>query len=340
MKAGCVNSFLSVLLLAIANCCVAQKDSLVLKNKNLIVGEIKSLDKGVLTIETSYSDKDFQLEWSGVKEIYTLTSFLQIHQSGRRINSSLRSIAGTDSVRLIDVGVELYVPIQQIVYLKAFKSKFWSRVDASIDVGLNFTKANNMRQYNMNTRLGYTADKWQLTTTYSDNRSRQDSTSETKRTEANIDYKFFLQHNWFLSASINFLNNTEQALALRTTGKLGAGKFLVRTNRKYWGVAAGFTINNEKFSNDKESQNSPEVYASTELNLFDLKDLNLLGNLFIYKSLKDAQRWRSDIKLDIKYDLPLDFYIKPGFTLNYDNRPAIEGNEIDYVVTFSIGWEL
>ena len=33
----------------------AQKDSLVLKNGNIIVGEIKSLDKGVLTIETDYS---------------------------------------------------------------------------------------------------------------------------------------------------------------------------------------------------------------------------------------------------------------------------------------------
>jgi len=48
----------------------AQKDSLILKNKDVIVGEIKSLDKGVITIETDYSKTDFTIEWSGIKEIY------------------------------------------------------------------------------------------------------------------------------------------------------------------------------------------------------------------------------------------------------------------------------
>jgi hypothetical protein len=340
MKRIIIESICCLSACLVSHLCLAQKDSLVLKNRNVIVGEVKSLDKGVLIIETSYSDKDFQVEWSGIKEIYTVNSFLQIHQSGRRANSPLQSVPGTDSVKLLDDGAAFYVRMQEIVYLKELKSKFWSRMDASIDVGINFTRANNLRQYNMNTRVGYTANKWQLTATYADNRSRQDSISATKRTEANFDYKYFLQHNWFLATSINFLHNTEQALKLRTTGKLGAGKFLVRTNRQYWGVGTGVSINNESFSNEKEAQNSPEWYVTSELNLFDLKNLNLLGNIFIYKSLTDAKRWRSDIKLDIKYDLPFDFYIKPGFTLNYDNRPAIEGNEIDYVFTFSIGWEL
>ena len=40
---------------------IAQSDSIVFKNGNIIVGEIKSMDKGVLTIETSYSDKDFAI---------------------------------------------------------------------------------------------------------------------------------------------------------------------------------------------------------------------------------------------------------------------------------------
>ena len=41
----------------------AQHDSLILKNANTIVGEIKSLDKGVLMIETDYSKSDFSVEW-------------------------------------------------------------------------------------------------------------------------------------------------------------------------------------------------------------------------------------------------------------------------------------
>ena len=48
----------------------AQHDSLILKTGDVIVGEIKSLDKGVVTIETDYSKSDFTIEWSGIKEIY------------------------------------------------------------------------------------------------------------------------------------------------------------------------------------------------------------------------------------------------------------------------------
>ena len=57
---------------------------------------------------------------------------------------------------------------------------------------------------------------------YDDTRSSQDSVAETKRTEGGIAGKYFLQKDWYLAASLNFLSNTEQALNLRTTGKLGS----------------------------------------------------------------------------------------------------------------------
>jgi len=60
-------------------------------------------------------------------------------------------------------------------------------------------------------------------------------------------------------------------------------------------------------------------------------DLSLPGNLFIYPSFTESGRWRTDFKIDSKYELPLDFYISMGLTLNYDNRPAVAGKETDYV---------
>ena len=50
-----------VLFIIVAHPVFSQRDSLILKNKDVIVGEIKSLDKGVLTIETGYSKSDLQL---------------------------------------------------------------------------------------------------------------------------------------------------------------------------------------------------------------------------------------------------------------------------------------
>src|SRR4051794_6276378 len=80
----------------------AQKDSLILSNGNVIVGEIKSLDKGVLTIETAYSKSDFTIEWSGVKEIYSSTSFLVTLKDGQRINGKVQSSDGGKKVIITD----------------------------------------------------------------------------------------------------------------------------------------------------------------------------------------------------------------------------------------------
>src|SRR5262245_31780504 len=51
-------------------------DSIILKNGDVIVGEIKSMDKGVLTIETDYSKSDITIKWSGIKEIYSTSHFM------------------------------------------------------------------------------------------------------------------------------------------------------------------------------------------------------------------------------------------------------------------------
>jgi hypothetical protein len=82
------------------------------------------------------------------------------------------------------------------------------------------------------------------------------------------------------------------------------------------------------------------VYGGTEINLFDTGDLSLLSSLYVYPSLTETGRFRSDCKLDTKYEFVNDFYVKFNITLNYDNKPAIVGNETDYVYGISFGWEL
>ena len=143
-----------------------------------------------------------------------------------------------------------------------------------------------------------------------------------------------------LAASLNFLSNTEQALQLRSIGKLGGGKFLIHTNKTYWTLGAGVSFNNERFTNEVADQNSVEGYGGMELNMFDVGDLNLLGSLFVYPSFTESGRWRSDFRFDAKYDLFWELYVKTGLTLNYDNQPAVEGSDLDYILSFGFGWEL
>ncbi|MCD4731861.1 MAG: hypothetical protein K8R74_14740, partial [Bacteroidales bacterium] len=68
--------FILVVLTLFAPPISAQTDSLVFYNGNYLVGEVKTMNRGVITVETDYSDADFKIEWGKIKEIYTVTYFL------------------------------------------------------------------------------------------------------------------------------------------------------------------------------------------------------------------------------------------------------------------------
>jgi len=318
----------------------AQKDSLILSNKDVMVGEIKSMDKGVLYIETPYSKNDFNVKWVEIEELYSTTRFLITLQDGRRINGNLHSTGEGKLLLLDEDGQTTEVAMDDLVDLIGLKAEFWSRVDANIDLGFSFTKANHLRQGTMSIGAGYLGDTWSTDLYFNLFRSAQDSITATRRNEAGVNYKYYLQHDWYLMLDGNYLSNTEQALAARYTGKVGAGKFLVHSNQSYWGAGGGLSINIENFTNETNSRSSAEAYVGSELNMFDTGDLSLISNIYVYPSLTEAGRIRSDFKVDTKYEFAQDFYLKFNLTLNYDNRPAIAGNETDYVYGISLGWEL
>jgi hypothetical protein len=317
-----------------------QKDSLVFSNGDIMVGEIKSMDKGVMTLETPYSKNDFTIKWIEVKEIYSKTRFIITLANGRRMNSILTTKKPGELVIENESGDLEEIHFLDLVFLMKVESKFWSRVNASVDIGLSVSKANHLNQFNGSATLGYLTDTWGFDAFGKLSSSAQDSIASTIRKEAGLNFRYFLEKDWYILPEGNYLSNTEQALKARITAKLGVGRYLSHSNRSYWGFVGGLSFNNETFTNETEMRSSAEAYAGTEINLFDIGDLSMLSNIYVYPSLTERGRIRSDSKLDLKYEFANDFYFKLNVTYNYDNRPAIQGNESDYVFGFSIGWEL
>ena len=306
-----------------------------------MIGEAKTMDRNVLTFKTKYSDTDFKIEWDGVAEIYTDTYFLITLTDGSRYNGTLKSVESGKISIITDEGQEVLTPHNEIVWLDDKDKGFWSQLYFSIDIGVDLTKANNLTQFSAGTTLGYVAERWSIDSHFNRMTSTQDNVDDIKRTDGGIGYKYFLPRDWYPLISFDALSNTEQNLDLRTSWRFGMGKFVIHTNSAYWGFSLGTNNNNEKFSNETESQNSWEAFMGTELNLFNIGDLSLSTKFIAFPSLTDQGRWRADFNFDVKYEMPFDddFYIKLSTTVNYDNNPAEEGTETDYVFHTGFGWE-
>ncbi len=321
----------------------AQKsDSLTVKNGDKLIGEIKEMNKGVLIMETDYSDSDFKITWKDIITVNSSQNYLITLTDGTRVNSDLITKPGDSAQVTLNVnGEEVLYKITDIVYLKAVKDSFISRLDASLSLGFNFTKSNALKQFTVRSDFAYTGSKWGFTGGYNSVLSSQDSVADTKRTDANIGAKYFLRNDWYAMLSADFLSNDEQKLKLRSTTRAGMGKYLIHSNRTYLTTGGGLAWNNERYTTpDQSDKNSLEAFAGIGYNMFDFDDISLNTNLVAYPSLTEGGRLRADFSLDLKYDLPLDFFIMAGFTYNYDNKPVEGASSVDYVIQTTFGWKL
>ena len=318
----------------------AQTDSLVFDTgyKTFVVGEIKNMERGVLEIDVPYGDENFKIKWSDIKEIYTQSQFI-VSVRGQIYRGRLASTTD-QQLRILDNGSVLTTCTQdEIVYLNPFKDGFSDRFGAMVEAGFNVTKAQNLRQFSFRSSISYKTDKWTADAAHNIIRSSQDNVEPVKRTDGLLNYRRILPKNWYLIGTIATLSNTEQLIDLRANSQLGVGKFIISSNKAYWGVKVGVNNNLERFTNVDTSRNTWESFLGTEVDLYNMGDLQLSFLYLGYSGLTDKGRYRADVNFDAKYDLPLDFFIRMGVSLNYDNRPAENASDTDYIVRTGIGWE-
>ena len=96
-------------------------DSLVFKNGNVMVGEIKSMDRGVVVVSTDYSDSDFKIDWSEIQGINTKTLFFITLSAEAKYYGTLKSISES-RVNILTVDKKVVeCDLNDFVYLAPLK---------------------------------------------------------------------------------------------------------------------------------------------------------------------------------------------------------------------------
>lgn len=318
------------------------QDTLYTSTGDMLVGEIKSLNQNVLTFDTDYADSDFKIDWENIEGLNSKTNLIVYTADGERYTGYLvyddseKGVVRLSGIRNIEA-IELY----DIVQISTLSSGFLERLYISIDAGYSFAKANNIRQFSMTGQVKYNADKWRLTSGFNSVATNQDEVEPIQRNEANIDFNRDIWGNAFAFAGMEFLKSSEQNLDLRTTSKLGIGYYFVRKNGLFFQGGLGLANANETYGEpDNTTENSFEGLAALLFDAYDIGDFSFRAKITAFPSFSNSGRVRVNSDVALKYDLPLDFYIKASIVHNFDNEPLIEGvDKTDYVFQTSIGWE-
>lgn len=317
----------------------SQSDTLVFSSGNKLIGEIKKMEKGVLEMDVSYGKENFKIKWIDIEKIFTSKKFL-INVDHKLFRGKIAFISDEKVTIINEDEVLVTCLLKDILYISEINEDLKSRFSAALEFGFNLAKTNNTHQLSIRSSVGYKTDKSALELSYNILRTKQDDIEPVKRIDGLINFRRILVDRWYVISSVSVLSNTEQKIDIRANTQLGIGNYIYATNKGYWGLKSGLNNNLEKFSNNENSLSSWEAYLGTELNLYDMEDLNLTLVFMNYSSFTDKGRYRADLNFDIKYDLPLNLFVRTGLSWNFDNKPTSGASNSDYILRTGIGWEL
>lgn len=317
----------------------AQNDTIFTRQGDMLVGTIKSLNGTALFFSTPYSNDPISLKWSEITAIKTTKLFKVMDAKGNlEIGRIILDSSNVTQFFIKTADTTLIFKKGEIGQITKYDPRnLRDKLDIHLDIGFVTAKANNARQLNLGTRVGYEAKKWVFLFDYSTFASIVD-TIITSRGSLGLSAGYILPKNWFVNARTNFFSSSEQQLDYRFTNSFGIGKYIFRNTSHELRTLAGASYNREKFTISPEEFTSAELFGSIHHLYSAIKGLNLLTDLIVSPSLTEDGRVRTYFTTDAKVKVIRHFTFGISFTLNYDNKPPVESPTSDYIFNFKLGW--
>jgi len=337
----------AVLLVAMLIVCVPatwakhKDDVVIMKNGDRFTGEIKSLQRGELIFKASYMTESVHLDWSKVSRLESKDSYLIFMADGYQFTDQFKLEDGTeDNLHIGPAGV-IKVSQHNVLRIMPVEESFWSQLEGSINLGLNYTSGNEQYDVELMTSVSYRRGVSLLKTSFDTSLSGQSKGTKTARNQFTIDYTRQLSPKWFGGVLFDTLHSDQQSLDLRVTGGGLIGRNLLRTERTRLSAFGGLAVNREKYTvvPAQEWKTNVDALGGVDFTTFRFSSTNITSGLVVFPSFTTPGRIRTQLKSDLNIKLAKDFWWGFHVYENYDSKPPISAKKNDLGVSTSIGWK-
>jgi hypothetical protein len=329
----------AVALLGATPLCGQKADTVVLRNGDRVVGEIKSLDRDVLTYKTDDMGT-LAIKWDKILRITSPRYFEVESTLGDRYYGSLQ--AGPEPRQVI-VEVSTFSDTlnhAELVRITPIKQGFLTRLDGNISFGFTFQRANRIRTVSLEGNVKHRTQQALTGLRFSAYFQGEESAEATSRNSIALNRQRFLSHRYVLGASGQLEQNEELELDLRALLSLGGGRFLKHTNRATLLVSGGVAFTNEQFVGSDATTNLEAVFTlGWEFYRRDTPKSDIQTSLQVYPNLTDFGRVRTDLEASVSHEVVKDFTTGLIFFDKIDSRPPSgTGASHDFGITLTMGW--
>jgi hypothetical protein len=336
MRVACLGL---ALMAASGQALAARTDVVSLVNGDSVTGEVKELTQGLLRYKTD-SMSTVSVEWVDVVRVVSKLTFQVEAKNGEYYYGAFLE---PDEDRVLRVGIgefQVDLKMTEVVGITRIKHGFWKTVDGSLSLGFQATKATEVVQ------MSFMGNAERRTRTYLSDvhlRLAVSSTSEqptTKNNSVGFSQDWFLGHHYAAGGSLQFQQNDELGIDLRTLVGANATRALVQALRQRLNVSVGLSFNRENVT-DGDETNSMEAMVNLDWSIYKYKSpkTTFYFKWFIYPSLTESGRIRSQLDTSLRQELVKDFFLDFSGIYSYDSDPPNEeASSDDYSITAGLGW--
>jgi hypothetical protein len=316
-------------------------DIVFMKNGDKITCEIKSLEKGQLTVKPDYSNGNVVLDWTKVDHIESSQDFVISNTAGTLYSGKIQHDAETKDLTIIGSDTTR-LPNLSVVQIEELGNSFWKRLRGNIDFGTSFAQSNNQKNVSLQGGLNYQSKKYLFSFSSNSQFTSQQATNDTNETNVKTDfYKELRRSNWYYGGIGNFLSSTAQQIDLRSTLGATLNKRLIFTNHTNLNAVGGMALTIERDAEGSQSTARTKALDSAfavDYSTFRFDSTTFDTTFWLYPSITSPGRIRFTLNQDVYYKFLGDFYIRMSFYDNYDNQPVVGAPTNNVGGSTTVGW--
>ncbi len=320
---------------------LAQKtDTIVHINGNILLGEIKRLDGGIVNfkmdgmgtikfqvdkIKTFKSDKNFQITMSNGNQY-----FGKLDTSNESRVVKLILLNGVDDIR-----------IENIVSLYPIKRNFWLRTSGIFSLGFNYSKGSDVGTLTTSGKIDYRNRKTFLELSWSQNLTYEADSLKSKKSDINLNMQRLIKRTWYFGMNVEGSTNSELGYDFRLLGGASIINYLVQNYRNRLYVSLGATGTREWVPEMEKPTDNLEGLLGLQYHYFKFTDpeIHVTTYLNAYPNITTKKRYRVNYYLDAKIEVINDFHVGMNFYYSYDSKPISEtASKDDYGISTTLSY--
>ena len=317
-------------------------DTIVHVNGNILTGDFKKLNYGVVTWKMDGMGT-ISLEEPKISTIISSKIFEIKMESGRIYFGSFEASEKEREVNLVLVNENILVKIEDIVEVYPIKKSFKTRLSGNFSLGANYSKGSNVATLQFSGNLDYRKRNSEFGLTWDTNDTYQGDTLSASKSDITLAWQRTLKKGWYADVSIGASQNLQLGTDLRWSLNLAGIKDLTYNewNRLY--AAVGVNLSREIPFGEGPLQDDVAGLIQVKWKVYKLWSPKVwVDSDIMYLPYLTDDRYRFTFNLNPKVSIfSDDFKIGLIIYYTYDSKPqTVDASNDDYGLNLQFTYSL